>query len=170
MSLNNVISSYVELHFSKQVDAPSIALLLKKKLLWRNQFLLFHKYIPHIDVYLNSWITVVFLFFHPSTSFHIIDDLSFHVIDIYLNSSIVFLFFILVYHFLHILTAMLRPCSSSFLCVFIRTPPRGSHHVCDSVLSAVKMLSGPPFSSTVEGIFVLGGTEVYRVITFTIMM
>ena len=50
--------------------------------------------------------------------------------------------------------------------MFIRTPPRGSHHVCDSVLSAVKMLSAPPFSSTVEEIFVLGGTEVYRVITF----
>lgn len=44
----------------------------------------------------------------------------------------------------------------------LKTPPRGSHHVCDSVLSAVKMLSAPPFSSTVEGIFVLGGTEVYR--------
>ncbi|XP_029190711.2 dihydrofolate reductase-like isoform X2 [Acropora millepora] len=44
----------------------------------------------------------------------------------------------------------------------IKTPPRGSHHVCDSVLSAVKMLSAPPFSSTVEEIFVLGGTEVYR--------
>ncbi|KAK2573220.1 Dihydrofolate reductase [Acropora cervicornis] len=44
----------------------------------------------------------------------------------------------------------------------LRTPPRGSHHVCDSVLSAVKMLSAPPFSSTVEEVFVLGGTEVYR--------
>ena len=110
-----------------------------------------------------------FLVFYPCLSFHIIDDFSFQVIDVYLNSSIFFLFFIL-YHFLHILTAMLRPCSSSFLCMFIRTPPRGSHHVCDSVLSAVKMLSAPPFSSTVEEIFVLGGTEVYRVITFTIMM
>lgn len=144
--------------------------ILKKKLPWRNQFLLFHKYIPHnwcLPQFMN---TGSFLVFYPCLSFHITDDLSFHVIDVYLNSSIVFLFFIHVYHFLHILTAMLRPCSSSFLCVFIRTPPRGSHHVCDSVLSAVKVLSAPPFSSTVEGIFVLGGTEVYRVITFIIMM
>lgn len=44
----------------------------------------------------------------------------------------------------------------------LKSLPRGAHHVCDSALSAVKMLSTPPFTNTVEGIFVLGGTEVYR--------
>jgi len=49
--------------------------------------------------------------------------------------------------------------------VLIRLPPRGAHHVCDSVLSAVQMLSDSPFTDTVEEVFVLGGTEVYRVDT-----
>lgn len=49
--------------------------------------------------------------------------------------------------------------------MLIRLPPRGAHHVCDSVLSAVQMLSDSPFTDTVEEIFALGGTEVYRVDT-----
>ena len=58
-------------------------------------------------------------------------------------------------------------CLKCFLFFFfIRVPPSGAHHVCDSVWSAVKMLSADPFTSTVEGIFVLGGTEVYRVVIF----
>ena len=48
-------------------------------------------------------------------------------------------------------------------CVLIRFPPCGAHHVCDSVSAAVQMLSNSPFTDTVEEIFVLGGTEVYRV-------
>ena len=48
-------------------------------------------------------------------------------------------------------------------CVLIRFPPFGAHHVCDSVSAAVQMLSNSPFTDTVEEIFVLGGTEVYRV-------
>lgn len=52
--------------------------------------------------------------------------------------------------------------------MFIRLPPRGAHHVCDSVLSAVQMLSDCPFIDTVEEIFALGGTEVYRVDTWTL--
>lgn len=50
-----------------------------------------------------------------------------------------------------------------FVYFFPRSPPCGAHHVCDSVLSAVQMLSAPPFTNTVEQVFVLGGTEVYRV-------
>lgn len=58
-----------------------------------------------------------------------------------------------------------RPLPGRLNIVISRTlqvPPSGAHHVCDSVWSAVKMLSADPFTSTVEGIFVLGGTEVYR--------
>jgi len=44
----------------------------------------------------------------------------------------------------------------------LKCPPCGAHHVCDSVSSAVQMLSNSPFNDTVEEIFVLGGTEVYR--------
>ncbi|XP_068691756.1 uncharacterized protein [Montipora foliosa] len=58
-----------------------------------------------------------------------------------------------------------RPLPGRLNIVISRTlqvPPRGAHHVCDSVWSAVKMLSADPFTRTVEGIFVLGGTEVYR--------
>jgi hypothetical protein len=50
-------------------------------------------------------------------------------------------------------------------CVLIRVPPCGAHYVCDSVSSALQMLSDPPFTDTVEEIFVVGGTEVYRVNT-----
>lgn len=65
-------------------------------------------------MYLNSWIA--FLFCYPCLSFHIIGDLSFHIIDVYLNSWIVFFCLSFLAH----LTAMLRPCSSSFLwlCVY----------------------------------------------------
>ncbi|XP_068752605.1 dihydrofolate reductase-like [Montipora capricornis] len=58
-----------------------------------------------------------------------------------------------------------RPLPGRLNIVISRTlqvPPSGAHHVCDSVWSAVKMLSADPFTRTVEGIFVLGGTEVYR--------
>lgn len=60
---------------------------------------------------------------------------------------------------------MLLTCISShyFLSLFVRSPPSGAHYVCDSVLSAVQMLSTPPFTSTVEKILVLGGTDVYKV-------
>lgn len=44
----------------------------------------------------------------------------------------------------------------------LKFPPCGAHHVCDSVSAAVQMLSNSPFTDTVEEIFVLGGTEVYR--------
>ncbi|KAJ7393964.1 hypothetical protein OS493_003633 [Desmophyllum pertusum] len=44
----------------------------------------------------------------------------------------------------------------------LKSPPHGAHHVCDSVRSAVHMLSAPPFTDTVEDIFVAGGSEVYR--------
>lgn len=54
--------------------------------------------------------------------------------------------------------------------LFFRSPPGAAHHVCSSVLSAVQMLSSPPFTDTVEGIFVVGGTEVYRVTGCTAML
>lgn len=44
----------------------------------------------------------------------------------------------------------------------LKSPPSGAHYVCDSVLSTVQMLSAPPFTSTVEKILVLGGTDVYK--------
>ena len=66
----------------------------------------------------------------------------------------------------HIFTLLIN---DSLYCIIVfvlnRVPPCGAHHVCDSVLSAVRMLSDPPFADTVEQIFVLGGTEVYRVNT-----
>lgn len=61
---------------------------------------------------------------------------------------------------------MLLTCTSShyiFCPCLSRSPPSGAHYVCDSVLSAVQMLSAPPFTSTVEKILVLGGTDVYKV-------
>lgn len=44
----------------------------------------------------------------------------------------------------------------------LKEPPPGAHHVFNSVWSAVQMLSLPPLLDTVEEIFVLGGSDVYK--------
>lgn len=43
------------------------------------------------------------------------------------------------------------------------TPPIGADHVCPSVHAAVQLISEPLFNENVESIFVLGGSEVYKV-------
>lgn len=44
----------------------------------------------------------------------------------------------------------------------LKEPPLGAHHVFNSVWSAVQMLSASPLVDTVEEIFVLGGSDVFR--------
>lgn len=41
----------------------------------------------------------------------------------------------------------------------------GAHLVTSSLLDAVRQVSAPPLSDTIEGVFILGGSKVYKVYT-----
>lgn len=44
-----------------------------------------------------------------------------------------------------------------------RSVPNHAHYVCEDFASAVKLASLPPLSDLVETIWILGGTQVYKV-------
>ena len=41
--------------------------------------------------------------------------------------------------------------------------PQGASYVCPSLEAALEMLSEPPFSETVEQIYNVGGSQLYKV-------
>lgn len=48
---------------------------------------------------------------------------------------------------------------------YIRSVPKHAHYVCEDFASAVNLASRPPLSDLIETIWILGGTQVYKVKT-----
>ena len=51
----------------------------------------------------------------------------------------------------------------SVIVIMISTDFPGAHLVSSSLQNAMELLSAPPLSDKIEGVFILGGAEVYKV-------